>query len=132
MKVIDSSSIAKYVNREQSWEAAAKALGESCISLELAVIETGSSLLKRVRAGEIDDKQAQQIFSEFVTARPFMIADREELYAPAIEIATTLGLSLYDALFLALAKAKDFQLVTSDSSQAEAAKKLGLEVQFIE
>jgi len=132
VKVIDSSSIAKYVNREQSWEAAAKALGESCISLELAVIETGSSLLKRVRAGEIDDKQAQQIFSEFVTARPFMIADREELYVPAIEIATTLGLSLYDALFLALAKAKDFQLVTSDSSQAEAAKKLGLEVQFIE
>ena len=132
MKVIDSSSIAKYVNREQSWEAAAKALGESCISLELAVIETGSSLLKRVRAGEIDDKQAQQIFSEFVTARPFMIADQEELYAPAIEIATTLGLSLYDALFLALAKAKDLQLVTSDSSQAEAAKKLGLEVQFIE
>jgi len=132
VKVIDSSSIAKYVNREQSWEAAAKALGESCISLELAVIETGSSLLKRVRAGEIDDKQAQQIFSEFVTARPFMIADQEELYAPAIEIATTLGLSLYDALFLALAKAKDLQLVTSDSSQAEAAKKLGLEVQFIE
>lgn len=132
MQVIDSSSVAKYVNREPNWQAAAKALAENCVSLELAVKETGNSLWKRVRRGELNERQAKQLFSEFVASRPFAIADQEELYAPAIELATELGLPLYDTLFLALAKGRGLPLVTSDSSQAEAAKKLGLPVQLIE
>lgn len=132
MKVIDSSSVAKYVNREQNWESAAKILGESCVSLELSMKETGNSLWKRIRRGELNDKQAKQLFSEFVASRPFTIANQAELYVPAMEIATTLVLPFYDALYLALAKTKGLPLVTSDSSQAEAAKKLGLGVQFIE
>ena len=132
MKVIDSSSVAKYINRERNWEAAAKALGENCVSLELAVKETGNSLWKRARRGEITYEQAEQAFSEFTVSRPFSVVDQGELYAPAFEIAASLGLPLYDALFLALAKERGLPLVTSDSSQAEAAKKLGVGLQFIE
>ena len=132
MQVIDSSSVAKYVNREPNWEVAARVLTENCVSLELAVEETGNSLWKRVRRGELNDRQAKQLFSEFVAARPFTVADQDPLYGPAIELATSLGLPLYDALFLALAKERGLPLVTSDSSQAEAARKLGLPVQLIE
>ncbi|MDV3244632.1 MAG: type II toxin-antitoxin system VapC family toxin [Nitrososphaerales archaeon] len=132
MKVIDSSSVAKYVNREENWEPAAEALRGSCVSLELAVKETGNSLWKRFRRGELSDKQAKQFFAEFVASRPFTIADQAELYAPAFEIATSFALPIYDALFLALSKEKSLPLVTSDPSQAEAARKMGLEVQFIE
>lgn len=132
MKVIDSSSVAKYVNREPNWEAVAEALGESCVSIELAVKETGSSLWKRARRGEIGRRQAGQAFSEFVAARPFALADQEGLYAPAFEMAAEFGLPIYDALFLALAKERGLPLVTSDSAQAEAARKLGLGLQFIE
>lgn len=132
MKVIDSSSVAKYVNREENWEPAAEALSSSCISLELAVKETGNSLWKRLRRGELDEKLAKQFFEEFVASRPFAIADQAELYAPAFEIATSFAIPIYDALFLALSKVKRIPLVTSDPSQAEVAKKMGLEVQFIE
>lgn len=132
MKVIDSSSVAKYVNREENWEPAAEALSSSCISLELAVKETGNSLWKRLRRGELDEKLAKQFFEEFVASRPFAIADQAELYAPAFEIATSFAITIYDALFLALSKVKRIPLVTSDPSQAEVAKKMGLEVQFIE
>lgn len=132
MKVIDSSTVAKYVNREPNWEAAAKALGETCVSLELAMKETGNSLWKRARRGEISYKQAGQAFSEFAAARPFTLAGQEELYGSAFEISATLGLALYDSLFLALAKEKGLPLLTSDSVQAEAARKLGLGLQFIE
>ncbi len=131
MKVIDSSSVAKYVNREENWEPAAEALRSGCVSLELAVKETGNSLWKRFRRGELNDKQAKQFFAEFVASRPFAIADQAELYAPAFEIATSFALPVYDALFLALSKEKRLPLVTSDPSQAEAARKMGLEVQFI-
>ena len=132
MKAIDSSSVAKYVNREPNWEAVAQVLGEGCVSLELAVKEVGNSLWKRTHHGEIDGAQARRIFKDFVSARLFALADQEELYATTMEVATALGLPLYDAIFLALAKDKGLPLVTSDSSQAEAARKLGLGIQLIE
>ena len=131
MKAIDSSSLAKFVNREENWELAAEALRGSCISLELAVKETGNSLWKRVRRGQLDGKRAQRFFAEFVASRPFAIADQAQLYSPAFEIATSFALPIYDALFLALSKEKGLPLVTSDPSQVKAAKQLGVEVQFI-
>lgn len=131
MKVIDSSSVAKYVNREDNWEVVAEALREGCISFELAVKETGNSLWKRFRRGEVTVGQAKRFFTEFVDSRPFALAEQAELYVPAFEISTSEGLPMYDAVFLALAKEKGLPLVTSDSLQAEAAKRLKIEVQFV-
>ena len=130
-RVIDSSSLAKFVNREANWEAVEEALRSGCVSLELAVKETGNSLWKRVHRGLLDGKQAQRFFSEFVTSRPFAVAEQNGLYASAFKIGTSSGLPLYDALFLALSKERELPLVTSDPSQAEAARKLGIEVKFI-
>jgi len=132
VKVVDSSSVAKYVNGETNWESAAKVLDEGCLSLELAVKETGNSLWKRARRGELSNDQAKQLFSEFTSSLPFTISEQQGLYIPALEVAASLGLPFYDALFLALAREKGLALVTSDSAQAEAARKLGLGVQFIE
>ena len=132
-KAIDSSSLAKFVNREANWEAVEEALRGGCVSLELAVKETGNSLWKRVHRGLLDGKQAQRFFSEFVTSRPFAVAEQNGLYASAFKIATSSSnLPLYDALFLALSKEKELPLVTSDPSQTEAARKLGVEVKFIQ
>ena len=131
MKVIDSSSIAKLVNREQNWERVEEALSGGCVSLDLAVKETGNSLWVRVHRRLLDDKHARRFFSEFVAARPFVIEGQELLYDSAMEIALTLDITIYDAIFLALAKKKGYPFVTSDPSQAEAAKKLGVVVDLI-
>ena len=45
--------------------------------------------------------------------------------------ATSSAMALYDALFLALARAKSIPLVTSDPIQAAAAKRLNLEVELV-
>jgi predicted nucleic acid-binding protein len=132
VKVVDSSTVAKYVNGEKNWESAARVLDEGCVSLELAVKEAGNSLWKRVHRGELSSDQAKLLFSEFTASRPFTIDEQRGLYVPALEIAASLDLTFYDALFLALAKEKGLALATSDSAQAEAARKLGLGVQFIE
>lgn len=131
MKVIDSSSVAKFVNREENWEEVQEALRGGCVSLELSMKETGNSLWKRVHRKVLDSKKAQGAFKEFVSSRPFSVADQQGLYAPAFEIATSLDLPVYDALFLALSREMRIPLVTSDPSQAAAAKKLGLDVEFI-
>jgi len=132
VKVIDSSTVAKYVNREENWESAADALRGNCISFDLAVKEVGSSIWKRIRRGELDARQAKQVFTEFVSSRPFALADQAGLYVSAFEISASFTLPIYDALFLALSKEKSLPLVTSDPQQAEAAKKMGLIVQLIE
>ena len=131
MKVIDSSTVAKFVNREPDWEEAGEALRGGCVSIELAVKETGNSIWKRVRRGELESRQANRLFREFVTSVPFKIAEQAELYVPALEVAIRSSLSVYGSLFVALAKARGLPLVTSDASQAEAAKRLGVEVQLI-
>ena len=131
MKVIDSSAVAKFVNREADWEEAGEALRGGCVSIELAVKETGNSIWKRVRRGELESRQANRLFREFVTSVPFKIAEQAELYVPAFELARGSSLSVYDSLFIALAKALGLPLVTSDRAQAEAAKRLGVEVQLI-
>jgi len=131
VRAIDSSSIAKYVNREENWELAAEALRGGCVSIELAVKETGNSLWKRVHRGQLDSKRARQIFQEFIGSLPFKIMDQTQFYQAAFEIATSFSTPIYDALFLALSREKGFPLVTSDPSQAEIAKKIGIEVQYI-
>lgn len=131
MKAIDSSTVAKFVNREANWEAAAEALRGGCVSVDLAVKETGNSLWKRVRRHELDEEQAKRFFSEFVTSVPFQVIEQAELYPRAFEIAVGSSLPVYDALFVALAKARGLTLVTSDPSQAEAARKLGVAVELI-
>ena len=131
MRAIDSSSVAKYVNREENWEVAGEALRGGCVSIELAVKETGNSLWKRVHRGQLDSKRARQIFHEFIGSLPFKIIDQGQFYRPAFEIASSFSTPIYDAMFLALSKEKGLPLVTSDPSQAEIARKIGIEVQYI-
>lgn len=131
MKVIDSSSIAKFVNKEQNWEAVEEILRSGCISLEFAVAETGNSLWKRVHRKQLDRKRAQRYFAGFVDSRPFSLAVQEELLVPAFKIACSQDLPLCDALFLSLSMEKGLPLVTSDPSQADAARRLGIEIHFI-
>jgi len=131
VKVIDSSSVAKLVNREENSEAVEEALRGGCVSLELCVKETGNSLWKRVHRGLLDPRKAGSVFREFVASRPFAVAEQQDLYASAFKAAVSYDLTVYDALFLALAKEKGLPLVTSDPSQADAAKKMGLEVEFV-
>lgn len=132
MKVIDSSAVAKYLNGEKNWEAAAEVLDEGCVSLELAVEESANSLWKRVHRRELSGDQAKRLLSEFTGALPFVVENPRGLYVPALEVASNLDVAFYDALFLALAKEKELPLVTSDSAQAEGAKRLGLGVELIE
>jgi len=131
VRVIDSSSLAKLINREENWERVEIVLREGCVSLDLAMIETENSLWVRVRRGLLEPRRAQTILHEFVSSRPFELRGQEKFYESAFRIAITSGLTVYDALFLALSKEENATLVTSDHDQSEAASKLGLQVLYI-
>jgi predicted nucleic acid-binding protein len=72
VKVIDSSSLSKYVNRETNWDRVRELLREGCTTLELAVKEVGNSLWKRVTRGEVTADTAITTYEDFVNLRPFL------------------------------------------------------------
>jgi len=131
VRVIDSSSLAKYVNREAGWEKVQDVLEEGCISLELSLKEVGNSLWKRLRAGELGEKLASLEFLSFVRNRPYKLAEQEELYEGAFRVAIRTGGTMYDSLYIELARKTGLTLVTSDVEQANAAKSLGVEALLI-
>lgn len=132
MRVIDSSSLAKYVNRENNWDKVRELLKEDCTTLELALKEVGNSLWKRVIRKEIPIDAAISVYKDFVNLRPFRIASQENIYVKALQLAIKTNIPLYDTLFIELSRTLNVQLVTSDDRQAEVSKKLGVEVIYIE
>ncbi len=51
---------------------------------------------------------------------------QNDLLREAFNNALEHGISIYDALFIALAKGRELELVTSDEKQARIAKKMGV------
>ena len=55
------------------------------------------------------------------------LLDQKEYLAEALEIAVRNKITIYDALFIALAKNLNTELITSDTRQAKTAKREGVE-----
>ena len=131
MRLIDSSSLCKYVNREEGWERVKEELLKGCFSLDLALKEVGNSLWKRFRRGELDEALALNAFKAFLEFLPIAILDEREVFEDALRLALKHDLTLYDSLFIARAIKDKAILITSDKKQAEAAELEGIEVILI-
>lgn len=130
MRVIDASALVKYLSREPGWRRVRELLAEGCVAPELLLKEAANSLWRRVRGGEISGGLAQQILGQarrVVDTRP----QTDELLAEAFTIALKVGLTVYDALYIALARHNRVGLITADIRQAEAAQAIGVTVTFI-
>lgn len=131
MKVVDSPALAKFLNNEPGSQAAADALRAGCVSVDLAIVEAGNSLWKRVERKELDKGSAGEAFAALARNPPLLLAYQSELYLPGFGLAVGSKMTLYDALFVALAVEEGVGLVTSDRLQAEAAKELGVDVELV-
>ncbi len=131
MKVIDASSLAKLVNREEGWEAVVDILRDGCYTVDLAVKEVLNSIWKRVIWGELDSDMGERLASSFLENLMVKLESQEPLYLDAYKLAVGHGITVYDALYIVLAKRLGAVLVTSDKVQGEASKKAGIEVVLI-
>jgi predicted nucleic acid-binding protein len=60
-----------------------------------------------------------------------IIVNQDEYLIEAFKIANRNKITIYDPLFIALAKLKNLELVTSDKNQYEIAKNEGINSLFI-
>ena len=129
MIVIDSSSLSKYVNKEQDWEKVEKKLfAEGVSTLEFAILEVGNSIWKRVSRKEIPVENALSIYREIVRSifedgLILIVSTESVLLNDSLDLAIHEKITTYDSAFIELTKKGKFELVTSDEKQRDIARK---------
>jgi len=117
--VVDASVVAKWYLKEESHQRAARILeaGRSgdtrLISPVLALAEFGDVLWQRNRREELTGDEVREVLEAF-SAAPITLVGITSLMPPALTIALDTGCTVYDALYVALAEAREARLVTAD------------------
>jgi len=131
VKVIDSSSLVKYFSKEEGWKLVKKAILDGVVTLDLAVKEVANALWKKVLRSEISIDDANKIITDLLEAEVIKVISQDKYLTQAFKIAVENKITVYDALFIALAKEMNIELITSDAKQAEVAKEEGVSVRII-
>jgi predicted nucleic acid-binding protein len=86
---------------------------------DLLIPECGNVLWKRISRNELRAGEGREILQALGRA-PVRIVESQALVEAALEIATAFRRTVYDALYVALAVARDCVLVTGDDRLARA------------
>jgi len=119
--VVDSSVALKWFVPEVLSDEAAAFLDASFTLLtpDLLFAEFGNILWKKITRGEIQPDEARDIVAALATV-PLVVVPSAALLAAALEIAVALRRTVYDALYVALAVARDCTFVTADDRLSRA------------
>ncbi len=101
------------------------------MTVDLALKEAANALLKKYRRGEAAREVVLEVVRDLLRAGAVVMVRQEEVLEEALLMAMRHGITVYDALFIALAKARSLDLVTSDVKQAEAAEKASVRVVLV-
>ena len=129
MNVLDASALAKFVLREEGWREVIRFLGEA-ESVDHILKEVANAVWKARRRGIIGDEDALRKFEALLAlvGKNLKLVNESDILPAAFDLALARGVTVYDALYVALAKREDLPLVTSDEVQAEAAREEGVKV----
>lgn len=120
MVVVDASAALKWVLDEGGQAAALDLLDEDILHApDFLLVEVANVLWSKVRRRILDRTQADAAY-EAIAAVPIAYTSVVELSSPARSLAHALDLSVYDALYAALAQRLRCALATADARLAGA------------
>lgn len=114
--VVDASVAAKWLLPEPGSDAAVRLLEKEDVAFhapELFDAELGNVFWKRVQRRQLDAIEATEMIA-LVTRMPVTRHSHADLLEPAFALAIELSITVYDALYVALALALDAPLATAD------------------
>ncbi len=133
MIVIDASSLAKYILREDNWRKIRKYLEKEICSLNLALVEISNAIWKHyalyhkfTEEEAILAFEAVKLLNDVVIFEPF-----ENYLGDAMKISNKYKISIYDALYISQAH-KYRKIITSDKLQRDVASKMKIMVEYVE
>ena len=98
---------------------------ELVLAPQLLLAEAVNVLLRKRRRGELTAQEMGELLPALVTL-PIRLCEHAPLIFPACALAEAHALSVYDALYLALAEQHGARLITSDEALDKVARNLGL------
>jgi predicted nucleic acid-binding protein len=119
--VVDASVVLKWFIPEIHSDAAQRLLAQTheFLSPDLLFAELGNAIWKRVRRGELTAEDGQKLALDISTIGVETVASRNLLIdAHALAVAT--GVTVYDAMYLALAIRLETELITADDRLGRA------------
>jgi len=131
VRVIDSSSLVKFFSKEEGWEKVAQIIEEGVITLDLSIKEVANALWKKILIGEMNEDLAIKILYDLLKSEAIIIVNQDDYLMEAFKIANRNKITIYDSLFITLAKSMNLELVTSDKKQYEIAKDEEVNAQLI-
>jgi len=121
--VIDASALVKFILKEEGWNKVADFLKAGTISVDLVIKETVNAIWKRVMREEISLEDAKRMFEAIkeILNKAVIIENEMDYIDEAFEISIKRNVTVYDSLYIALAKKKKLELLTADEIQAQVA-----------
>jgi predicted nucleic acid-binding protein len=133
-KVIDSSTIAKFLLKEEGWRKIKEIIIEKPYTLDLAIKEVANAIWRRtILLGNMNIEKASVLLDDLLKLKnTLLMVEEQDLYInQAFRIAIENKIPIYDTLFITQAISKQAILITSDENQYKIAQKLNVEVLYI-
>ena len=127
--VLDASVAAKvFIEEEGSRAAEAFVLsGVRLVAPEFVLVELANVAVKRLRSGHFPRAAAERMIATSQTMFDELVPSND-LFQRAFTLASDHGLSTYDAMYVALAEARDCEMVSADLRLISRAVQAGLAV----
>jgi predicted nucleic acid-binding protein len=133
--VIDASTLAKFILREENWEKVYEVLSKETISVDHVVKEVANAIWKHYsiyKACSLDVAVKRfQLLRKIIDEELVSLESELKYLDKAFEIAAQNDISVYDALYISQAITRSIPLATSDKRQADIAEKIKVQVVYI-
>jgi len=121
--VIDASALAKFILKEDGWKEVAEYLKTGTLSVDQIVKEGTNVVWKKFRQGTVSLEEAKTMLKALkeILERAIKVEGELTYMDEAAKISFNRDVTVYDSLYIAMAKEKRLRLLTADETQAEAA-----------
>ncbi len=123
MPIIDSSVYASVIVKDKFYDKCKKYVLTRKVTLDLAFAEAGNVIWKHVKMGRIEAKDAINITKTLEKLiNTSKVCESKDFLVEAVELAIKYDITVYDALFVSLARKLNDKLVTTDRKLREKLK----------
>ncbi len=127
---IYTSALVAYLLREEGSERIKGLLSDGVESVPLLVNESCNAVLEARKQKRINREESETILQAILALSEanIKIAPQEDFIPDAFKIAAANDLTIYDSVYIALAKKTESSLASRDKKQIEVAAKLGVKI----
>ena len=131
MKVVDASIISAFILKEPDWEELANIVSKAT-TIDHAMKETLNAIWKAYEKGYISREDAETKGKALIRLfdSNLEVVDEAQVIQEAFKIALSKNTTIYDSLYIALAKLTSTKLYTLDKKQAQKSQDM-VEVELL-